>query len=154
MTPSAVLISCFLGERPGQVLLYNWTHSFNCRDTEENGTVGATDSVNVTSDGSIAVLLCNLLTPQLTWPPPIEQFILAVKLTLSLHHRLYRFTAAAASPLQSALQHAHVESVPSRLRAAGSIGLNPHFSTAYTPILSPFVKACKCRRIKPLTTWK
>lgn len=111
--------------RPGAALELD--SFFNCFDTEENGIVGAADTINVTSDSSIAVLLCNLLTPRLTWLPPIEQFILAVKLTLSLHHWLYHFTAAAASPLRPALRHAHVESVPSRVHAAGSKGLNPQF---------------------------
>lgn len=60
--------------------------SFNCLDTEENGILGAAEGVNVTSDSSIAVLLCNLLMPRLTWLPPIEWFTLAVTLTLSLHH--------------------------------------------------------------------
>lgn len=42
-----------------------------------------------------ARLLRDLMTRRLARLPPIEQFIVPVKLARSLHHRLYRFTAAA-----------------------------------------------------------
>lgn len=63
------------------------------------------DGVSATPGGSTAALLRDLLTRRLARLPPIEQFIVPVKVALSLHHRLYRFTAAAAPAAIPARTH-------------------------------------------------